>query len=176
MPAPNSRDYETRPPEDPLANLAVRQARLDFQRGARLRPTSPSLLSRRTRQIHEDHGRRARQAGVKLDYSLVELRALIERKMSASGCLYCRRELTARSFAVTHKNPPRRGGRHALVNLIICCKRCRALKGMLDAQEFQELLLLTRAWPEAIRRQFLACLLAGRRRGPVPPPDAPHAA
>jgi hypothetical protein len=175
-PTPEPRDHETRPPEDPLAKLAVRQARERFVLGRPMRQSSPALLLQRTQRIHAAHSRRARRVGVAVDYSVEELRRMVQHKLSAGGCPFCRAELTANSFALTHKNPPRRGGRHSLVNLIVCCKRCRAIKGLLDGQEFQELLLLIRNWPEVIRRRFLARLLRGRRCPRPRPPDPPQAA
>jgi hypothetical protein len=175
-PTPDPRDHETRPPEDPLAKLSVRQARERFVLGRPMRQNSPALVLQRTQRMHETHCRHARRAGVAVDYTVEELRQLVQRKLSASGCPYCRKELTASTFALTYKNPPRRGGRHGLVNLIVCCTRCRAIKGMLDGQEFQELLVMMRNWPEAVRHWFVARLLRGRGRYGPRPPDSPRAA
>jgi hypothetical protein len=176
MTTPDPRDHQTHPPEDPLAKIAVRQATLRFERGRRSKPASPALILQRTQSIHDGHSRWARQAGVALDYTLEDLRRFVQRKLSAAACPFCRQPLDAASFALTHKNPPLRGGRHALTNLIVCCETCRALKGMLDAHEFRELVLLLQTWPEPIRRHFLARFLAGRRRRPGPPPNPPRAA
>jgi hypothetical protein len=175
-PTPDPRDHETHPPEDPLAKLAVRQARERFVLGRPMRQNFPALVLQRTQRMHEARFRRACRAKVAVDYTLEELRRLVRHKLSASGCPYCRAELTAKSFALTYKNPPRRGGRHALVNLIVCCKRCRAIKGLLDGQEFRELLLLLQTWPDAIQQQFLARFLRGRRRPRPQPPDSSRAA
>jgi hypothetical protein len=173
---PDPRDHETHPPEDPLANMAVRQARIQFRTGRRVPVYSPTLFSNRLKRIHEKQSRLASQAGATIDYTVEELRQLVQRKVSASGCPFCRRELSKTAFAVTYKNPPRRGGRHALANLIVCCRPCRAIKGLLDGQEFQELAQLMRTWPEPIRRQFSVRLLRGRRRSGPFPPEAPRAA
>ena len=171
MSTPTPEPNDTRPPEDPLAEHALRQAARRFERGRRAPRSAPALLSERVRRIYDLHQRRAAKAGAVPDYRPDDLLRLIQRRL-AECCPYCRQTLTAASVAVTHKNPPPRGGRHALANLVVCCKTCRAVKGPLDGQEFRELLLVMCGWPEVVRRLFLSRL----RHTDRAPPDRPRAA
>jgi 5-methylcytosine-specific restriction endonuclease McrA len=166
-----------------LADLGVVQAERRFERGRQLISGGQLRFLRRTQRWYEAHKRCAFRAGIRLDYALGDLRRRVTRQLQGPGCGYCRATLTTATFALDHKVPPRRGGRHALGNLVLCCRTCYRLKGLLDWQEFRDLLQLTQTWPSPVRQNFLARLSAGslpRRRGathvPTTPPDDPRAA
>jgi hypothetical protein len=167
-PAPD----ETHPPEDPLGEEMVRDAARRFARGPRKYEGPFALLLNRTQRIYEAHRRRAIRACVLLNYTHVDLRGVIQRALCTRMCAFCGRELEFDTFAVTYKNPPRRGGRHNLANLMVCCRICRALKGPLDAQEFRELTHVMEHWPKVVRRRFIARLGIGRHGQPPRPPRA----
>jgi 5-methylcytosine-specific restriction endonuclease McrA len=170
------RSYDTRPPDDPLSELAVRQA---CRRPARpSRPMTEARFASRTDRFYAAFRQRALRDGVRLDYSAAELRRRVTRLLRGPGCAYCRTDLEAATFALDFKNPPRRGGRHALANVVLCCRRCRVQKGLLDWQEYRGLLELFRGWPVPVRHWFLARLRAGARcsTGRPPRPQPPTAA
>ncbi len=102
--------------------------------------------------------RQARAAGICLTYSLEDLRALVEHRLVQGVCPHCQGPVTPTNFAIGHKVPSTRGGKFTLRNLEVCCRECAACKGVLDAHEFRELLLLVRTWPKPVQKFFRAAL------------------
>jgi len=115
-----------------------------------------AALQARASRLLKSHRRRARRDGVELDYGLEQVRLLI----SKLQCYYCRAPL---SFAMSldHKQPIARGGKHAYVNLAVCCERCNRLKGQLSEAEFSELLRLLALLPAVARQDLERRLLVG---------------
>jgi hypothetical protein len=108
----------------------------------------------------ELHRRQARAAGTCVAYRLDDLRSVVEHHLAQGVCPYCRGPVTPTNFAIDHKIPIARGGKFSFRNLEICCRECAACKGVLDAQEFRELLLLVRTWPKPVQKLFRARLAA----------------
>jgi hypothetical protein len=172
MSAPSPEFDESRPPEDPLGEFMLRDAERNLAHGRRKLHGPFTLLLSRSQRIYEAHRRAALRSCVLLNYTEADLRGLVQRALGARVCSFCGGELDFGTFAVAFKNPPRRGGRHTFVNLMVCCRICRALKGPLDAQEFRELTLLMNHWPKMVRRRFIARLGIGRHGKPPQPPRA----
>jgi 5-methylcytosine-specific restriction endonuclease McrA len=118
-----------------------------------------ALLARARRLLH-DHRTRARKDGCRLNYTLADIRRLIE---SSPCCAYCGMPV-AFDLQLDHRRPIARGGQHVLANLAPCCARCNALKSVLTETEHRELLaFLDRLHPLA-RQNIETRLLAGNRR------------
>lgn len=122
--------------------------------------TQADALLARVRRLLSDHRTRATRDGVALDYTLADVRRLLE---SSPLCEYCRQPV---SFAASldHRTPIARGGKHALDNLAVCCSRCNGIKGMLTESEFRELLTLLALFHPAARADVERRLQAGGRR------------
>lgn len=90
-------------------------------------------LATRAKSLMASLRHRAKKLGGKLEFGAAEIRALLE---TAKVCVYCVRPL---SFELTldHQVPLDRGGAHSLDNLVVCCRRCNSLKGLMDGREFQ---------------------------------------
>ena len=112
------------------------------------------------RTCWEAHRRQARAAGTCVTYDLEDLRSLVEHHLAQGVCPHCQGPVTPTNFAVAHKIPIARGGKFTFRNLQVCCRECAGCKGILDAQEFRELLLLVRAWPKPVQKLFRASLAA----------------
>jgi 5-methylcytosine-specific restriction endonuclease McrA len=76
---------------------------------------------KRTSNAFHSHKKRAREAGVELDYTLDELRAVVKEAL-AEACPCCGGPLTVRNWETDHRVPTSRGGRHARGNLVIVCE------------------------------------------------------
>jgi hypothetical protein len=129
-----------------------------------------AVLYQRTCDGYQLYQRQARAAGVCLTYQPADLRALVENHLTGAVCPYCRGPLRAGTFALGFKVPLCRGGRFTFKNLDVCCPDCMLLKGVLDAQEFRDLLRLVGQWAKPVQRHFRNQLEAGAR---VPQPDLP---
>ncbi len=112
------------------------------------------------RTYWEAHRRQARAAGICVTYDLEDLRSLVQHHLAQGVCPSCQGPVTPTNFAVAHKVPIARGGKFTFRNLQVCCRECAGCQGILDAQEFRELLLLVRAWPKPVQRLFRARLAA----------------
>ena len=122
--------------------------------------TQVDALMARARRLLHDHRTRAREVGLQLDYSLSDLRRLLE---SNPLCHWCKLPV---DFALTldHLHPIARGGQHALHNLCVSCTRCNALRGMLTEAETLELLEFLGSLPPLARQDLERRLLAGGQR------------
>ena len=109
---------------------------------------------RKTRQMYLQHKDRA-AAGVVLDYSLTQLRALVREALDTGRCRHCGGPL-AENFSVDHANPVSRAGSFRFDNLMVCCRSCNLAKGPLNEYEFHNLTLLIRNWPDPAARNLLA--------------------
>ena len=118
-----------------------------------------AALARARRLLH-DHRARAKKDGAVLDYTLADVRQLLE---SSACCTYCGLPVTW-DAQLDHRQPIARGGRHALDNLAVCCARCNSLKGQLMESEFRELLTLLASLHPAARSDLERRLLAGGTR------------
>jgi hypothetical protein len=124
-------------------------------------PKERAALRRLTQETFETQKGRARGAGKFLLYGLEDLRAFVELQLARPVCPYCQGPYAPATLAIDYKVPIARRGRCILRNLEVCCRDCHALKGVLDAQEFRELLHLIGGWAKPVRQQFLARLRAG---------------
>src|SRR5262245_61179292 len=118
--------------------------------------TSEQALRQRCRRLLADQRRRARADGVELRYDVEDLLHLARQ---AKTCHYCNAPLSL-ELSMDHRTAISRGGRHAIDNLAVCCRRCQSLKGRLNADEFAALLaFLAQLYPAAtqdIQRRLLA--------------------
>ncbi len=69
------------------------------------------LFMLRTCNIFHSQRRRALEAGVTLDYTLADLRELIEYEMQ-TPCIYGDQEITVRNFSIDHSQTTSRDGAH----------------------------------------------------------------
>jgi hypothetical protein len=111
--------------------------------------------------VYAEHQRQARAVGRWLMYGLEDLRALVQKELAKSVCGYCQAALTTATVVVGHKDPIERGGKFSFRNLEVCCRECQVLKGVLDGQEWRQLLTSMQSWPKPIRKLFQARLRAG---------------
>lgn len=112
----------------------------------------------RTASIFRHQSDRAQAAGVKLTYTLADLRQHIH---LGALCHYCPRLITARNLSLDHDIPICRGGSWHFANLAVCCSQCNGAKGILTGEEFNQLLSLLTHWPEEVQTNLLARLQAG---------------
>jgi hypothetical protein len=110
----------------------------------------------------------ARAAGKFIAYRLEDVRSLAERHFADDTCPYCLGPLRVANFTLDYKIPIARGGKYIFKNIEVCCRDCRLLKGVLDIQEFRELLRLVFSWPKPIQNDFRARLQTGAGC-PLPP-------
>jgi hypothetical protein len=130
-----------------------------------------ALSWQRCGEAYDAHRQGARAHGRCLSYRLEDLYALVARHLDRPVCPYCHGPFTAATLALGHKVPIARGGRFLFKNLDVCCQGCHLLKGVLDHQEFRELLQLIHTWPRPVGNNFLARLRAGTPvTGSVLPP------
>ncbi len=125
---------------------------------------SERIFTRRTYAIYRHQTRRAREAGVGLDYDLTTMRQLIRRALLAGHCTHCGGPLGVHNFSIDHAVPCSRGGPHAWTNLTVCCDDCNTAKGILTEQEYVQLLVLIACWPFEVRANLLARLKAGAQK------------
>lgn len=126
--------------------------------------TQHDLLTARARRLLSDHRTRAKRDGVALDYTLADVRRLLE---SSPCCTYCGLPLSF-SASLDHRQPIARGGKHALENLSITCNRCNRLKSILTDSEFRQLLTFLESLHPAARGNLERRLLEGGRRYGTP--------
>jgi 5-methylcytosine-specific restriction endonuclease McrA len=132
----------------------------------------------RARRLLHDHRSRAKKDGAVLDYGLAEVRQLLAEHPL---CEYCRAPV-AWDASLDHRTPTARGGKHALDNLAVCCRKCNALKGPANEAEFRRFLALLAEWHPLARADYERRLLAGgqryagRRATPAPTTAADRAA
>jgi 5-methylcytosine-specific restriction endonuclease McrA len=109
-----------------------------------------SAFLRKTNSIYQGMKKRAHEAGIDLNFTIEDLRGAIEKQLGRK-CRYCGSvPVTVANMAVDHKQPLARGGSHLKHNLLLCCKSCNWQKGILCADEFDDLLLaIGRMVPEA---------------------------
>jgi hypothetical protein len=103
---------------------------------------------------------RARGDGQQLDYDTA---ALVRLARSTVQCAWCKMPV-AWDFHFDHVQPPSRGGKHCLSNLVVSCGRCNQLKGQLTGGEFMSLLTLLRQLHPTAAADLRRRLLAGGRR------------
>ena len=92
-------------------------------------------------------------------------RQLIEGALDGD-CPYCGVKLNDRNFSNDHADPVSRHFSSPLFsigNLVICCCRCNAIKGVMSYDEFTSLLTLIHTWPVRVRDDLLRRLYAGGR-------------
>jgi 5-methylcytosine-specific restriction endonuclease McrA len=140
-----------------------------------LPPPQQDALLARARRLLSDHRARARKDGATLDYGLPQLMELLAGNPT---CAYCRAPV-AWDASIDHRTPTGRGGKHALENLAVVCKRCNLLKGCLTEPEFREVLtLLALLHPTAradVERRLTSGgqVYAGKRKAPSALPATP---
>lgn len=122
--------------------------------------TADAILRRKCRLALDRHRAAAKQAGVKLDYSLRDLERLAGQTQQ---CAYCRAPL-GYDFEFDHAQPLARGGAHALDNLVLAHVGCNQAKGMLDAENFLALRRLLLSFHPTEMTDVLRRLRAGGRR------------
>jgi 5-methylcytosine-specific restriction endonuclease McrA len=113
----------------------------------------------RCRRALARHRARARADGVRLPYGLPQL---LELARASLQCYLCRLPV-ALDFQIDHKRPIARGGRHALDNLGVAHAECNERKGLMDAEEYLQLLTLLRGFHPAAEADVLRRLRAGGR-------------
>ena len=119
---------------------------------------------KRTSNAYHSCKKRAKKVGEFLDYTVDGLRDLIAAALQ-QPCPYCGTTLTVKNFAPDHRTPLSRGGSHCLGNVIVCCRPCNEVKGILTELEFTKLVQLLREYPPAVRTDVIARLRFGGRRG-----------
>jgi 5-methylcytosine-specific restriction endonuclease McrA len=85
----------------------------------------------RARRLLHDHRSRAKRDGAALDYGLPEVRQMLA---AATCCRWCRMPV-GWDATLDHVQPISRGGRHALANVAVCCRRRNFIKGALTGAE-----------------------------------------
>lgn len=123
-------------------------------------PTQAGAALSRARRLLSDHHTLAKKAGAVLDYTLADVRQLLD---AHPLCEYCRRPL-GWDASIDHGQPIARGGKHALDNLTVCCPRCNGLKGMLTGAEFAALMACLDKLHPTARQDVERRLLAGGKR------------
>jgi 5-methylcytosine-specific restriction endonuclease McrA len=125
-----------------------------------MRATAHRLFMKRTSNAFHSHKKRAREAGVELDYTLDQLRDVVKEALG-DVCQYCGGPLTVMNWETDHRLPTSRGGQHALANIVIVCDGCNLAKGPISHDEFDALLDLLRTFHPLAKKNLLARLRAG---------------
>jgi 5-methylcytosine-specific restriction endonuclease McrA len=125
------------------------------------------VFMRRSQEAFQAIRRRARAAGVYLDYRLDDLQAFVRNNLGDRRCQYCRGDITVDNFALDHRNPIERTGSLIFHNLAVVCEECAIAKGSLDYVEFKELMELVRTWSPPVQKHFRQQLRLGGHQ--VPP-------
>lgn len=121
------------------------------------------MVKRRTYAIFRHQKLRAEELGIWLDYTLDDLRSIVQLALSRANCPYCQDLMTAKTFSADHKIPVARGGGMGMNNIIICCTPCNQVKGALDAIEYKELLSLVNGWSIPVKKNLFARIRAGSK-------------
>jgi len=116
----------------------------------------------RTYDMWRSHHERARAAGAPLNYTVGDLRAVVQAALD-NPCPYCGALLHGANFSADHETPTSRGGSYGIGNVIICCRCCNQAKHTLDGPEFRALMALARAWPAPSRANLICRLRAGAK-------------
>jgi len=119
-----------------------------------------STFLRRTSNIYHSQKRRAKAAGIQIDYTLDGLRDIIQAAMG-EPCPYCGEVLKPSNISVDHRTPTSRTGPHTIANTVVCCEACNQRKGPLTEEEYTEMLALILEWPQPARQSVLTRLRAG---------------
>jgi 5-methylcytosine-specific restriction endonuclease McrA len=122
-----------------------------------------ATVRRRTQTIYGHQRKRARLDRQEVDYSIAQLRDLVEEALDSGFCPFCACPLTEEGLSVDHQMPVSRGGRHEFDNLAVVCQRCNEVKGRLTRTEYRALLDLLRQWPPVAGADVLRRLRAGGR-------------
>jgi hypothetical protein len=120
--------------------------------------TQAAALTARGRRLLHDHRTRARRDGQQLDYGLPEVLDLLA---ASSCCAYCKMPCGWDVVSLDHRIPTGRGGKHALENLSVCCRRCNGIKGQQTETEFRELLAFPASRHPVARGDLEQRLLGG---------------
>ncbi|HEY7308307.1 MAG TPA: HNH endonuclease [Gemmataceae bacterium] len=123
-------------------------------------PTQADAALARARRLVHDHKTRASKDGQTLNYGLPELLELLT---ASPCCCFCKMP-TGWDVSLDHKTPTSRGGKDALENLAVACRRCNGIKGALTEGEFRELLTTLALMHPAARQDLERRLLAGAAR------------
>lgn len=118
------------------------------------------VFMKRTASSFSSHKRRAKEAGVALDYTLDDLRELV-RDALVTPCPYCWRTMTAATFSCDHETPTSRGGSFSIGNVCAIDSDCNQAKGNLDAEEFALLWVALRQMSSDGRTNVIRRLRAG---------------
>jgi 5-methylcytosine-specific restriction endonuclease McrA len=125
-------------------------------------PLTPAqALRRRCAGIYAAQRRRAQADGAALNYDADDLAFLAER---AKWCCYCKNPFALDQLRFDHRQSIANGGRHAVDNLVVCCVVCNEVKGLLDEDEFRQLLNLIGQFRPRSLLDVLGRLRAGGRR------------
>jgi hypothetical protein len=127
----------------------------------RLTVTERLHLLQSTREFFESQKQQARAAGKCLTYTLDDLHGLLEKHLAEPNCSFCAQTLSAGQVTLGHRVPIGRGGRFTFKNIEVSCRSCAVARGVLDDQEFRELLLVAAGWPKPVRNDFFQRLRAG---------------
>lgn len=104
--------------------------------------TQSEHLRKKAQMALNNHRRTARKYGVELEYGRDDLLTLL---VEARQCAYCRMPIGL-DMEIDHAEPLARGRMACrLSNLVVTCKRCNSLKGMLDADEMKSFLAFLRS-------------------------------
>lgn len=85
-------------------------------------------FTKRTGDAYQNQRKRARKQGAILDYTLAELRDLLQPRIGTS-CPFCQDTITTENFSFDHGFPVSWGGKHSITHLLVVCRRCNDIKG-----------------------------------------------
>lgn len=120
------------------------------------------LFMQRTSRMIQHHRQRAKAMGQHLDYSLSDLRSLIQSALCLP-CKYCHCTIKVHAFSCDHSTPTSRGGSFKLYNVECICQRCNETKGCLTSSEFLAILDALSTMDSVARVDVLKRLRAGNR-------------
>lgn len=123
-----------------------------------------ATLAVKVANIYYAHKRRAQKDRQALDYTKEELLEAVK-PFIGRVCTYCKAVLVHDgNFCVDHDKPTSRMADYRLTNLVVCCKRCNEIKGVMTGIEFKALKCFLDNIHPAAANDVLARLRAGGKR------------
>jgi 5-methylcytosine-specific restriction endonuclease McrA len=125
-----------------------------------------SRFKQRTLSIYNGQVRRAKELKLTVSYTLQQFREFVRQQLDYP-CPYCVCKLTVNNFTDDHPHAISRGGQFTLHNTAACCKPCNYRKGVLNKEEFEQLMtfIYDKLPPEAITDVCRRLTMGGKWAG-----------
>lgn len=95
-----------------------------------------SAFMKRTLSIYNGQKSRAKDLKQTVEYTLADLRTMVDDALKIGICPYCQMKLTLSKLALDHALPVSQGGLFTKMNMVVCCAPCNWQKSDMSAKQF----------------------------------------